>query len=227
MHVRPLKQDWGQSLPKIWVEDSPVSTHFFNALSISFPLGEKFFVDSVKQFKDQITDPALLEDVNIFVKQEHWHSFGHKQYNNWLLEQGYPINSSLLLYEKVINYFKKSRSPKGRLNITISLEHITANLGNYILTSPELLDKMHPQFRQLWTWHSTEEIEHKDVAANLMKHIGGRPVTKTYQTITSIIFWTVVIKDMCVLLNKDKELYKLKTIKDAWAFFFGKNGYFK
>lgn len=35
-------------------------THFMNNLSSLFPYGEKFFVDSVRAVRDQVSDPQLL-----------------------------------------------------------------------------------------------------------------------------------------------------------------------
>jgi len=38
-------------------------THFFNALSLLFPAGERFFMDSVRNYRDRIDDPLLKQQV--------------------------------------------------------------------------------------------------------------------------------------------------------------------
>ncbi|MEY2928056.1 MAG: hypothetical protein RL367_2533, partial [Pseudomonadota bacterium] len=35
-----------------WLGGDPIATAFYNALSITFPRGEAFFIESVKAFRD-------------------------------------------------------------------------------------------------------------------------------------------------------------------------------
>jgi uncharacterized protein len=42
-----------------WHGGNPFVTHFFNALSIMFPEGERFFVGSVRRFEHRVEDPRL------------------------------------------------------------------------------------------------------------------------------------------------------------------------
>jgi len=44
------------SVPRHWNGGDPVLTRFFDALSVHFPEGERFFIQSVRNFKDQVTD---------------------------------------------------------------------------------------------------------------------------------------------------------------------------
>src|SRR5262249_26215295 len=53
-----LRLDIG-SIPRDWYADDAYATTFLNALSMLFPEGERFFVESVKPFKDQIASPTL------------------------------------------------------------------------------------------------------------------------------------------------------------------------
>lgn len=45
--------------PKYWFYDDPFMSHFMNNLSSLFPYGEKFFVDSVRAVRDQVSEPQL------------------------------------------------------------------------------------------------------------------------------------------------------------------------
>ncbi|MCG8438771.1 MAG: metal-dependent hydrolase, partial [Pseudomonadales bacterium] len=40
------------SVPRHWNGGDPVLTRFFDALSVHFPEGERFFIQSVRNFKD-------------------------------------------------------------------------------------------------------------------------------------------------------------------------------
>ena len=41
-------------LGRDWFDEHPFKTAFYNAMSITFPAGEKFFIDSVRAYADQI-----------------------------------------------------------------------------------------------------------------------------------------------------------------------------
>ena len=53
-----------------WADNDPFLTAFFNAMSISFPAGERNFIDSVRAYEDRITDAKLAKDVADFYQQE-------------------------------------------------------------------------------------------------------------------------------------------------------------
>ena len=52
------KLDFGLDgdIPKYWLDNDPFKTRFFDALSTLFPVGEKFFITCVRDFKDRIND---------------------------------------------------------------------------------------------------------------------------------------------------------------------------
>ena len=63
----------GQKVRRWWLNDDPYATAFYNALSVTFPKGEGFFVDSVRQFREG-TPPRLEREINAFIKQEVLHT---------------------------------------------------------------------------------------------------------------------------------------------------------
>ena len=222
---QPLKQDWTQELPKYYFDNSPCKTHFLNALSITFPHGERFFIDSVKNYQDRITDAEQQQAISTFVKQENWHRYAHQQYNLWLTMQGLPAEYLEELALKKIEYIKTKISRRGQLASTVSLEHITAIFAEHLLTHPELLDSMHPHFRQLWTWHAIEEIEHKNVAMDTINAVGGSKL-RLSMILTTINFAWDITRNTIVLLQADNQLWKWRTAKDAVGLLFNsKNGF--
>ena len=77
-----------------WADNDPFLTAFFNAMSISFPAGERNFIDSVRAYEDRITDAKLAKDVADFYQQEAIHSREHRKYNKLLCQQrGYDLAS--------------------------------------------------------------------------------------------------------------------------------------
>ena len=80
----PIRRDIRFALPaeriKDWHEQGPFITHFFNALSLLFPQGELFFMDSVRHYRQRIDDPALKKEIQGFIGQEAMHSREHVAY---------------------------------------------------------------------------------------------------------------------------------------------------
>ena len=86
--VRSPDFNFPDDLPRYWWDNDPVKTLLLAALSSSFPPGEKFFIDSVRYYQDQITDPELKKAIRAFIGQEAHHSKEHKLMNGFLEERG-------------------------------------------------------------------------------------------------------------------------------------------
>ena len=41
-------------IPKYWLDNDPFKTRFFDAMSLLFPEGEKFFIACVRDYRDQL-----------------------------------------------------------------------------------------------------------------------------------------------------------------------------
>ena len=92
INPRDREYDIASSLKRDWFDNDAFKTAWFNAMSITFPLGEKFFIDSVRHFSDQIDDPKLNEEIRGFCGQEGFHRREHQRYNETLCEQrGYDL----------------------------------------------------------------------------------------------------------------------------------------
>lgn len=60
INIQPRKPRFDLSdVPVFWNDGDPVLTRFFDALSIHFPDGERFFIQSVRNYQDLVTDPKL------------------------------------------------------------------------------------------------------------------------------------------------------------------------
>ena len=225
---KQLKQDWNKDLPKYWYDESPLKTHFFNAMSITFPKGETMFVDIVKVYSQHITDPRIKENCVEFVKQEYWHTFAHKQFNRWISNQGLPVNSIEEHLDKKIQLIRKS--PKVVwLGFTAGIEHVTTVLATHVLTYPGFIEKMHPHFKELWLWHSKEEVEHQAVTLEIWNELNiPRKNLRLIMTIAAIITVYCMLYYTYLLLKHDKQLWKWRTVKDAMSLFFSpKDGLIK
>ena len=57
-------------IPRYWFGGDAFKTRFFDALSVIFPPGERFFMTCVRDFRDRVHDPKLLADIQGFNRQE-------------------------------------------------------------------------------------------------------------------------------------------------------------
>jgi hypothetical protein len=159
-------------IPRHWFGGNVVATHMANGVNLLFPLGERFFVRSVRHYLDRIADdPELLAQVKGFSGQEGRHAHAHEEFFDVLRAQGFDLDAFMASYEKwAYDFMERITSPELRLSATVALEHYTAIMAENALRE-RLLDQAHPTMRALLLWHSSEEIEHKSVAFDVLKRV--------------------------------------------------------
>lgn len=160
---------------KYFVENDIVYSHFVAGLSGGFPPGEEGFIRSVRKFSDQITDPVLKKRVAGFIGQESVHGQEHRRVNEKLIEMGYPIAwwDSKRQVDRLIR-FENMLPPRAHLAFTAMAEHMTAILAERTLGSEEVQAiPGDPEVWHLLNWHALEELEHKSVAFDVYRAVGG------------------------------------------------------
>ena len=151
-----------------WNGGDPVATALYNALSATFPKGEAFFVESVRQFRDG-AEPKLAAEIKAFTTQEVMHSREHVQFNRRAHDAGYDLSR----LEQRVDWrldTVRSRAPIASLAATMALEHFTAILAHELLRHPRHLDGADAETAAMCRWHAIEEIEHKGVAYDTWLH---------------------------------------------------------
>jgi predicted metal-dependent hydrolase len=166
--ICPRDRDFGRKAKavRLWADNDVVATAIMNALSATFPEGEKFFIETVVKFKDRLEGP-LKDQVKAFVRQEAMHTREHIAFNNGVIAQGYDI-SGIEKRSLARLAIARSRHPVAQLAVTAAMEHFTAILAQDILTNPKRTAGAEPETARLWKWHSIEEIEHKSVAFDVL-----------------------------------------------------------
>src|ERR1041384_3929338 len=76
---------------RLWHGGSVEATAIYNALSSTFPIGEAYFVESVRAFR-QGTPPKLAEEIKAFTTQEAIHSREHDAFNKRAEHAGYDLS---------------------------------------------------------------------------------------------------------------------------------------
>jgi predicted metal-dependent hydrolase len=209
-------------LPKHFAGDGDlIASHVAAGLSAVFPDGEDYFVRSVRAFRDQITDPALKRQVAGFIGQESVHGREHRVFNDRLGQLGYPTKLVERFTKRGLALRERLATPKANLAATAALEHFTATLAELVLTSEETRALFgHPEVQNLFVWHALEESEHKAVAFDVYKAVGGSERTRVI-TMNVLRFGFVGFMAVQVLfsLAGDRATYRRGNLRRSWKRF--------
>lgn len=178
--VRRIRFRFGDPKPmkRHYVEGDIVMSHLTALLSAVFPPGEESFIRSVRRFSEQITDPELKKRVAGFIGQESVHGQEHRRLNDKLIEMGYPIVRLFTFghdtrRQRMLVRFENRTPAYVHLAWTAAAEHYTATLAARVLGEEMQAIPGDPEVWNLLNWHAVEELEHKSVAFDVYRSVGG------------------------------------------------------
>jgi predicted metal-dependent hydrolase len=172
--VRRLRIDLARGFGRLWCGGDAFRTQHLNALSMSFPVGEQFFIDAVKAGVQTLPPAArarFAEAVRGFAGQEATHRFLHGQFNAELERQGLVNRWQHWATWRIER--GRHLHPVNHVAVTAAYEHFTAVLATGLLTHDHWLEGAEPDLALLWRWHAVEESEHKAVALDVYRAMGG------------------------------------------------------
>jgi predicted metal-dependent hydrolase len=224
--VRRLLVDMEQPIERHWCDGDAFRSALLNALSMSFPVGEQFFIDSVRGGFKALPAPAQAQhqrDVQGFIGQEATHRRLHELYNAHLERLGYDNRWERRAKERLAQM--EGADIRHGLAITAANEHFTAILAEWILSRPEALGTRDPRLATLWLWHSAEESEHRAVAFDLYRALGGDETWRLrwFRRVTAI-FLGDTVRQTALNLRHDGLLWKWSTWQSAAKLLFGRGG---
>ncbi len=211
-----------EDVPKHFADEGDLlSSHLISALSSVFPDGEDYFVRSVRHFRKDVSDPVLKEQVKGFIGQESVHGREHRAFNDRLAELGYPTKESEAFTRKVLAFRTKVMSPKANLATTAALEHFTATLAEHVLTNEETRRRMgHQAVQDLFVWHALEESEHKAVAFDVYRAVGGTERMRIWSMKAIRAGFVVgLVISMVLAVARDRSAWKPGVLRRSWKRF--------
>jgi predicted metal-dependent hydrolase len=228
--IRSIQPHYEATPDLHWFGGNPFTSHLVHALSFLFPPGEEMFVKSVNHFKDQVTDPDLRRAIKAFAGQEHLHSKMHHDFNVWIQSR---IPEAEVYCQRIADGINRDyirmekRKPIVNLAVTVALEHITAVMAATFLSRPDMLEKLQPEVRALFIWHAIEEVEHKSVAFDVYRTVGGSYLTRVW----AMIMCTMILTGKTLyyqgkLLQNDGQLGNWRAGLQALRECFGQGGFF-
>jgi predicted metal-dependent hydrolase len=211
-----------ETLPKHFADDGDlILSHLAAALSAVFPDGEDFFVRSVRHYRNEITDPQLKRDVAGFIGQEAIHGREHRALNDRLDQLGYPTKRFERLTKKGLELRERIAPATSNLAATAALEHFTATLAELILSDERARGLFgDEELKHLFLWHALEECEHKAVAFDVYKAVGGSERMRVW-TMKFLRFGFVagMAVQIVISLLGDRATYRRGNLRRSWRRF--------
>jgi predicted metal-dependent hydrolase len=221
--VRKLSIDLKSGFARHWFGGDAFRTQLFNATSMTFPQGEQFFIDSVRDALPQIQSAALREAVRGFIGQEATHRHLHAQYNAELERQGLRYVLQRWIAWRIAQSRKVSLT--SRLAVTAAFEHYTALFAKVTLDGRVGIERADALPRLLWSWHSAEELEHKAVAFDVYTALGGGSLRRiAWFLYVSLLFTIDLTVQTTHNLYRDGQLLRWRTWASALSYHFGRRG---
>ncbi|ONG41954.1 hypothetical protein BKE30_02420 [Alkanindiges hydrocarboniclasticus] len=212
--------------PKYYFNNNPLLSYLLTALSLTFPHGERFFVHSVRNVRNQIKDDNLQKEVSAFIGQEAMHSHAHEDFNSFVEGLGIDIQPILQSEYEKIEYAKTKLNQKQQLAVTCALEHFTAIIAQYLLEHPDFHRQLNPRVAKLWMWHALEETEHKAVAFDVYQEIFAdqatrkrimRIITTTFLSRISYLTFKLLLNDPVGRKQWRQHITAFKQLKEVFT----------
>ena len=227
--IRKILIDLNQPFPARWNGGDAFRSAFFGALSMSFPLGEQYFIDSVRAGMKELPEDVrqrFQAEVQGFIGQEATHRRIHGLFN----QQLYKLGFTNTLEPRAARRMQSNAHRNVRIHVaaTAATEHLTAIFADWMLSHPQALQGCEERLQTLWLWHSAEESEHRSTAFDLYQALGGNHVwrVRVFHYITTTFLLDVMRQTMRNLWH-DRALFRWSTWKSAWSLLLARDGMFR
>lgn len=190
-------------IPQYWFGGNPLLTHIENTFSILIPPGERFFIQAVRNYSDRVQDPEFAKLVQAFIQQEGHHTRAHNEFNRHFQKYGVDIEGEEAVAARLMAAGTRRLPKKIQLGITVFFEHLTATGAHTLFSEKELSELMHPEALRFWRWHAVEELEHKAVAFDLLRQVGGGYWTRLFSALVGVAWLAIPLVRMAKRMMKN------------------------
>jgi predicted metal-dependent hydrolase len=214
-----------EATPRYFYDDNATATLFFAMLSSWFPPGERFFMTSVRNFREIVSDEKLKDQVSGFMGQEAIHGREHDKLNQLLEQRGMDLTVPVAVVKaglRALEYLPKST----QIAATTFMEHFTALLAEELLENPQFAAKADPEMIKLWQWHAFEELEHKAVAYDVYDLVGNSRAERAVAAAAVVITLVpAAFFSWAWLVTREGKATDVKDIRKGMELLFGRQGF--
>jgi uncharacterized protein len=162
----------------MWTPAAPELSAVANAVSLAMPSVEPYVVASVRKVFDQLP-PELATRAREYCSQEASHHAQHRKFNEALREVTPSVRFVERLNERIYG-FLRTRSTM--------FEAVAYSIARWFDPRIErFFDGATEGPAKLFLWHLAEEVEHKGIAFDVYRAVGGKRRTYVFATIVSLL----------------------------------------
>lgn len=173
-----------------WTPAAPELSSVANAVSLVMPFVEPYVVASVRAVLDALGDD-LAEQARAFCAQESAHHVQHRRFNDALRAE-VPAVRFVEKLNAVIYKFLRTRSESFNVAYAAGSETVAYAIARWFDPRIERFFAGATEApAKLFLWHLGEEVEHKGVAFDVHKAIGGKRRTLAAATALSLMFLAI------------------------------------
>lgn len=177
--------------PLHWFPGDAQTTHTFDVLHLLLPAGERWFVQVFKEALPHVADPELKKRMKAFMGQEEIHARAHEAGLEHLRRHGVDPAPFLARLDRVFDRVLAPEALGGRLpargwlvhrlGVVAAIEHLTCVLATWLWANEGRVRARgaDPQMLELLLWHASEEVEHRSVAFEAWRALGGTAAGRT------------------------------------------------
>ncbi|OBI40738.1 metal-dependent hydrolase [Mycobacterium colombiense] len=165
LEIRRIRFDLDGEVPFNWNAHNPAFSTYMNMVSIMAICFEKMLVSAVREAMPRITDTAVADEAEAFLRQEAQHANAHRQHLR-ALTRSHP-GLQVTLDEAVASYDHLTATTP----LNFRLAYVADLEATFTPFFKMLLDNEATLFRHgdervasLLMWHFVEEVEHRSSA---------------------------------------------------------------
>ncbi|MBE7191690.1 MAG: metal-dependent hydrolase [Gordonia polyisoprenivorans] len=196
--VRKLPWTFDDHVPFQWQPANPMVGIFGNLFTFFAIPFETYIVRAHLMYKDSITDPAVAEEADAFVRQEGQHSTAHRRHMNTLIAQ-YPGLAETR--DEVAELFEKLLRDKPvdfHVSYIANIEATFTPLFKVFLDHREtIFGGADPRIASLILWHFVEEIEHRSSGLIISDHVTPHRWTRSKYAVGTFKHLYEVVVAIC------------------------------
>ena len=194
--------------PILWSKDREFA-QYLNGVSVIITPVEHLLNNVANEIRAQHCDgnPALKEELELFIRQESNHTLYHNRFNKLLLDAGYEIKPVIAAVTGELKALRDKKSLAFCAAYCAGFENTATFVAKYVYEQcDQYFEGAEPSGANLWLWHISEEFEHRTSCHEAFNAVSGSYFLRLAGFFYS--FWHINYcfwRGASVLLKKDRE----------------------
>ncbi|MBV8789341.1 MAG: metal-dependent hydrolase [Mycobacterium sp.] len=174
LEIRRIRFDLDGDVPFNWNADNPAFSTYMNMVSIMAICFEKMLVSAVREAMPHITDSAVANEAEAFLRQEAQHANAHRQHLRALIRSHPGLQETLDGAVALYDHLTDTTPLNFRLAYVADLEATFTPFFKMLLDNEATLFRPGDErVASLLMWHFVEEVEHRSSALIIYDAVVG------------------------------------------------------